>query len=166
MHHPICFNWKARNEIITETAATTTTKSSVVCESLALPHVKLTCRTVLMIQKQWLVTHYFFSVFKKKRIIFFYYTWDILFGSNIHTYWSINKLLYRRQRRQQRHNDDSHYDNSTSVSIIKQTIHFSLRFLLHCILVWQMIARFIFCQFNTNRIFTYTTHLICCFLFF
>lgn len=60
----------------------------------------------------------------------------------------------RWQSLRQQHKRPHHKINNT----------FFTRFLL--LLVWQMIARFIFRQFNTDRIFAYTAHLICYFLCF
>lgn len=82
MHHPICFNWKARNEITTATAIQQQWKkniSSVVCESFGVATCQINMPYVLMIQrkKQWLVTHYYFSVFEREKNVFFFHcTWD------------------------------------------------------------------------------------------
>lgn len=100
---------------------------------------------VLMIQKQWLVAHYNFSVFEEKKHLFFI----LYLGRTIRFEYSNvlehqQKQLYRRQRRQQQCRcDDSHCDNSTSGSIVKQTIHIFLSFSA-ITLVWQLIARFYF----------------------
>lgn len=78
MHHPICFNWKAKSEKSTAEIR----KIQRWLWRFGAPACQSNIPYALMIREQWLVAHYSYFVIGEK---------DIWFDSNIQTYCDINK---------------------------------------------------------------------------